>query len=199
MNIHTHMIPLLHTALRSVFKASVSLDQPEKIYTAFAMLCLFSSVVWHTMSGCAHRTGMELCARYVGLQLYTHKYIFIFSFVELTMSVLAGTINFSIFFPCTIGLTRILGLFPPVSGPLSTMGSPVILMLLIITFHFVYSLVYLVASSLLFVGLMEGSLNLFGLSSSLGWPSLVLPLLHIFPASLAPKRFGTLLNQSYLA
>ncbi|KAH8119424.1 HlyIII-domain-containing protein [Phellopilus nigrolimitatus] len=70
LNIHTHMIPLLHTALRFLLNyASDPLDRPEKIYTAFAMLCLFSSVVWHTMSGCAHRQGMELCARvdYVGI------------------------------------------------------------------------------------------------------------------------------------
>ncbi|EJD03196.1 HlyIII-domain-containing protein [Fomitiporia mediterranea MF3/22] len=72
LNIHTHMIPLLHTALHfipSLNYASVPLDRPEKFYTGFAMLCLLLSVVWHTMSGCAHRVGMELCARvdYVGI------------------------------------------------------------------------------------------------------------------------------------
>lgn len=66
VNIHTHMIPLLHTAGRFVLSlnyASVPVDRPETIYTLFAMLCLLSSVIWHTMSGCAHRVSMELCAR----------------------------------------------------------------------------------------------------------------------------------------
>ncbi|KAL5528181.1 IZH3 [Sanghuangporus sanghuang] len=72
VNIYTHMIPLLHNAIRffpSLNYASVPADRPEKVYTAFAMLCLFGSVVWHTMSGCAHQVGMELCARvdYVGI------------------------------------------------------------------------------------------------------------------------------------
>ncbi|KAL5524033.1 hypothetical protein ACEPAG_8206 [Sanghuangporus baumii] len=72
VNIYTHMIPLVHNAIRffpSLNYASVPADRPEQIYTAFAMLCLFGSVVWHTMSGCAHQVGMELCARvdYVGI------------------------------------------------------------------------------------------------------------------------------------
>ncbi|THH04497.1 hypothetical protein EW145_g5482 [Phellinidium pouzarii] len=72
LNIHTHMIPLLHSAIRFAFSLNYTtslLDWPEIFYTAFAMLCLFSSVVWHTMSGCAHYGGMELCARvdYVGI------------------------------------------------------------------------------------------------------------------------------------
>ena len=75
VNIHTHMIPLLHSAMHFIPHLnylSVSLEGPEKVYTAFAMLCLFSSVLWHTMSGCAHRAGMELCARvdYVGIGWY---------------------------------------------------------------------------------------------------------------------------------
>ncbi|KAL5507028.1 IZH3 [Sanghuangporus vaninii] len=72
VNIYTHMIPLLYNTIRffpSLNYASVPADRPEKIYTTFAMLCLFGSVVWHTMSGCAHQVGMELCARvdYVGI------------------------------------------------------------------------------------------------------------------------------------
>lgn len=44
-------------------------DLPSLFFTSSALLCLFASAVWHTMSGCAHRTGMELCARldYVGI------------------------------------------------------------------------------------------------------------------------------------
>ncbi|KAI6046128.1 hemolysin-III related-domain-containing protein [Pisolithus marmoratus] len=41
----------------------------ETPFLTFALICLFSSVVWHTMSGCAHPEGMDLCARidYVGI------------------------------------------------------------------------------------------------------------------------------------
>ena len=44
-------------------------DLPSLIFTSSALLCLFSSAVWHTMSGCAHRTGMMMCSRmdYVGI------------------------------------------------------------------------------------------------------------------------------------
>ncbi|KAG2045925.1 hypothetical protein BDR06DRAFT_985718 [Suillus hirtellus] len=43
-------------------------NETRGIYS-FALLCLFSSVLWHTMAGCAHPQGMELCARidYVGI------------------------------------------------------------------------------------------------------------------------------------
>lgn len=41
-------------------------------YTMFALFTLFSSVVWHTMAGCAHHRGMVLCAKvdYVGIAWY---------------------------------------------------------------------------------------------------------------------------------
>lgn len=44
-------------------------DLPEQVFTAFALLCLFSSAVWHTMAGCAHHASMDFCARvdYVGI------------------------------------------------------------------------------------------------------------------------------------
>ena len=44
-------------------------DLPSLIFIASALLCLFSSATWHTMSGCAHRAGMLMCARmdYVGI------------------------------------------------------------------------------------------------------------------------------------
>ena len=72
VNIHTHMIPLLHTALDfipSLNYAAVPLDRPEQVFTVFAQFCLLGSVIWHTMAGCAHRVSMELCARvdYVGI------------------------------------------------------------------------------------------------------------------------------------
>lgn len=72
VNIHTHMIPLLHNVLRHIpylnYGAS-NVDLPEVCFIAFASFCLFCSVLWHTMSGCAHLAGMELCARvdYVGI------------------------------------------------------------------------------------------------------------------------------------
>ncbi|KAG2113336.1 hemolysin-III related-domain-containing protein [Suillus cothurnatus] len=71
LNIHTHLIPfvLWLANLISIFNASTIVDAPEVAFISFALLCLFSSVVWHTMAGCAHPQGMELCARidYVGI------------------------------------------------------------------------------------------------------------------------------------
>ena len=75
VNIHTHLIPFLLWSLNfvpvSLFPSSspVSPDTPELAFTAFALLCLFTSALWHTMAGCAHPKGMELCARvdYVGI------------------------------------------------------------------------------------------------------------------------------------
>ncbi|KZT18073.1 HlyIII-domain-containing protein [Neolentinus lepideus HHB14362 ss-1] len=79
LNIHTHLIPFLfwlpslirsipHMLLSSVPHPS-AMDTPELAFTSFALLCLFCSAVWHTMAGCAHPKGMELCARvdYVGI------------------------------------------------------------------------------------------------------------------------------------
>jgi adiponectin receptor len=72
VNIHTHMIPFLHTLISlipSLNYSSISVDTPERVFTIFAQTCLLASVVWHTMAGCAHRKGMEFCARvdYVGI------------------------------------------------------------------------------------------------------------------------------------
>lgn len=48
---------------------SAQTELPELAFIAFALLCLFTSALWHTMAGCAHAEGMELCARidYVGI------------------------------------------------------------------------------------------------------------------------------------
>lgn len=71
VNIHTHLIPFMLWLINliSIFNASNIVDAPEMAFISFALLCLFSSVVWHTMAGCAHPQGMELCARidYVGI------------------------------------------------------------------------------------------------------------------------------------
>ncbi|KAF8557630.1 HlyIII-domain-containing protein [Imleria badia] len=72
LNIHTHLIPFILWFIHCipVFNSSSSLqDTPEAAFIAFALVCLFSSVVWHTMAGCAHHDGMDLCARidYVGI------------------------------------------------------------------------------------------------------------------------------------
>jgi len=42
---------------------------PLFLFTSFALLCLFCSTLYHTMAGCAHLTGMEICAKvdYVGI------------------------------------------------------------------------------------------------------------------------------------
>ncbi|EKM54205.1 uncharacterized protein PHACADRAFT_174704 [Phanerochaete carnosa HHB-10118-sp] len=75
VNIHTHLIPFSLWSLNLIplnpFAADVKLESelPELAFTAFALLCLFTSTIWHTMAGCAHPKGMELCARvdYVGI------------------------------------------------------------------------------------------------------------------------------------
>ncbi|OCH87050.1 HlyIII-domain-containing protein [Obba rivulosa] len=79
LNIHTHLIPFLTLAftllpISSMFPSVSAFAQPVQdtpvlAFTAFAMLCLFSSSLWHTMAGCAHPQGMDLCARidYVGI------------------------------------------------------------------------------------------------------------------------------------
>lgn len=58
------LIPFLNSSELELFS-----DGPEVAFTAFALVCLFTSVLWHTMSGCAHPGGMEICARvdYVGI------------------------------------------------------------------------------------------------------------------------------------
>lgn len=74
VNIHTHLIPFLLWSFAlfrlSPFSSALETDEPaEVIFTAFALVCLFTSALWHTMAGCAHPHGMELCARvdYVGI------------------------------------------------------------------------------------------------------------------------------------
>ena len=76
VNIHTHLIPFLLWSF-AFFRITPSYDasdlhEPEPVkatFTAFALLCLFTSALWHTMAGCASKTGMELCARidYIGI------------------------------------------------------------------------------------------------------------------------------------
>lgn len=74
VNIHTHLIPFLLWSF-AWFRLSPSYDlidqyEPAKVtFTVFALLCLFTSALWHTMAGCAHLEGMEFCARvdYVGI------------------------------------------------------------------------------------------------------------------------------------
>ncbi|KAG6817481.1 hypothetical protein H0H87_008106 [Tephrocybe sp. NHM501043] len=71
LNIHTHLIPFFVWGLNSVpfFNPNAIIDTPERLFMCFALLCLFSSAVWHTMSGCADGKSMDLCARidYVGI------------------------------------------------------------------------------------------------------------------------------------
>jgi len=71
LNIYTHFIPFILWLVNCVplFNPSALQDIPETAFIAFALACLFSSVIWHTMSGCAHHDGMDLCARidYVGI------------------------------------------------------------------------------------------------------------------------------------
>ncbi|KAM6502148.1 hemolysin-III related domain containing protein [Amanita muscaria] len=66
LNIHTHLIPLI---LWGVYLGRQTVETPELLFMAFALLCLFCSALWHTMSGCAHYRSMVFCARvdYVGI------------------------------------------------------------------------------------------------------------------------------------
>ncbi|KAH6897616.1 hemolysin-III related-domain-containing protein [Coprinopsis sp. MPI-PUGE-AT-0042] len=52
-----------------LLKDSAMEDPIEFAFMAFALLCLFSSAVWHTMTGCADKRSMEFCARcdYIGI------------------------------------------------------------------------------------------------------------------------------------
>ncbi|TFY63835.1 hypothetical protein EVG20_g6156 [Dentipellis fragilis] len=72
LNIHTHLIPLvlwIANLVPAFGASSIPVDVPVTAFSIFAMLCLFSSVIWHTMSGCAHHRGMDLCAKldYAGI------------------------------------------------------------------------------------------------------------------------------------
>ncbi|KAJ7114003.1 hypothetical protein C8R44DRAFT_929672 [Mycena epipterygia] len=68
LNIQTHLLPLVlwDAILRPA-------DPAEGIFITYVLICLGSSVIWHTMAGCAHRSAMEFCARvdynYVGIGL----------------------------------------------------------------------------------------------------------------------------------
>lgn len=71
LNIHTHLVPFLLWGIQAVplVNPNYTLDTPETLFMWFALLCLFLSALWHTMSGCANRKSMEFCARvdYVGI------------------------------------------------------------------------------------------------------------------------------------
>ncbi|OBZ70865.1 Uncharacterized protein C30D11.11 [Grifola frondosa] len=74
LNIHTHLIPFLTWTIAllpisQISTSSASTDVPVVTFTLFALLCLLTSALWHTMSGCADPHGMEICARidYVGI------------------------------------------------------------------------------------------------------------------------------------
>src|SRR5260370_34783010 len=60
----------------SIPSASASvIDTPILAFTIFALFTLFSSVVWHTMAGCAHHRAKPLCAKsdYVGIAWYVYN------------------------------------------------------------------------------------------------------------------------------
>ncbi|KAI0277384.1 hemolysin-III related-domain-containing protein [Russula aff. rugulosa BPL654] len=78
LNIHTHLVPFLLWTSNTIFSffsssipsaSAAAIDTPILAFTIFALFTLFSSVVWHTMAGCAHHRGMTLCAKfdYVGI------------------------------------------------------------------------------------------------------------------------------------
>ncbi|KAF8199856.1 hypothetical protein K438DRAFT_1822649 [Mycena galopus ATCC 62051] len=90
LNIHTHFLPMVMWGLAfygfetgplprwlhplrptdmNTTNARPPLPLDESLFTVFALLCLASSSLWHTMAGCAHKGAMETCARvdYVGI------------------------------------------------------------------------------------------------------------------------------------
>ncbi|GBE80657.1 Uncharacterized protein SCP_0303760 [Sparassis crispa] len=69
LNIHTHFIPFLAFLFTLYPFSTGRLETPVLAFTSFALLCLFTSSLWHTMAGCAHFQGMDICARidYVGI------------------------------------------------------------------------------------------------------------------------------------
>ncbi|KAH9978680.1 hemolysin-III related-domain-containing protein [Lactifluus volemus] len=73
LNIHTHFVPFLLWTGNTIFtffgssipSASASIvDTPTLTFTLLSLLTLFASVVWHTMTGCAHHKGMMICAKF---------------------------------------------------------------------------------------------------------------------------------------
>ncbi|KAF8629266.1 hypothetical protein AX17_005845 [Amanita inopinata Kibby_2008] len=70
LNIHTHLIPFCVWGANIIsYIGRQTVETPELLFMLFAMLCLFCSAVWHTMSGCSHHPSMLFCARvdYVGI------------------------------------------------------------------------------------------------------------------------------------
>ena len=71
VNIHTHLVPFLLWGINLIplIDNTYSFDIPELLFMSFALLCLLTSALWHTMSGCADHRSMDICARvdYVGI------------------------------------------------------------------------------------------------------------------------------------
>ena len=71
VNIHTHLVPFLLWGINLIplINNTYSFDLPELLFMSFALLCLLTSALWHTMSGCADHRSMDICARvdYVGI------------------------------------------------------------------------------------------------------------------------------------
>ncbi|TFK21911.1 HlyIII-domain-containing protein [Coprinopsis marcescibilis] len=63
--------PLIKARAPELLESQTSaIEDPMEIaFMSFALLCLFASTVWHTMSGCADKKSMEFCARcdYIGI------------------------------------------------------------------------------------------------------------------------------------
>jgi adiponectin receptor len=68
--------PIIQARGASNLLQDAAMEDPiELAFMAFALLCLFSSAVWHTMTGCADKKSMEFCARcdYIGIGWYVHN------------------------------------------------------------------------------------------------------------------------------
>ncbi|KAH9978691.1 hemolysin-III related-domain-containing protein [Lactifluus volemus] len=78
LNIHTHFVPFLlwtGNTMLTFFGSSIpsasatDVDTPILTFTLLSLFTLFASVLWHTMTGCAHHKGREICSKidYVGI------------------------------------------------------------------------------------------------------------------------------------
>lgn len=72
------IVSFFGSSIPSASTSAAIIDTPILVFTVFALFTLFSSVVWHTMAGCAHHKGMTLCAKidYVGIAWYV-QFIFL--------------------------------------------------------------------------------------------------------------------------
>jgi adiponectin receptor len=84
VNIHTHLIPFLLWSGNVILTfcgssipsaSAIIIDTPILAFTIVSLFTLSTSVLWHTMVGCAHHKGMVICAKvdYIGIAWYVYS------------------------------------------------------------------------------------------------------------------------------